>query len=381
MGFYIRALTRKKESSAWKLQYVSYKRGDAPKSRADKPQRTWDIPRNRYGDLGFRVTMTIEQARAHRKQINTQIKLQRFEEKRRYFQEKSQLLQMVWDGYLPSYLTKEFEDTFIHNRRRVSTNNNRALQTQWHSAQKLLLDLKLNPADWIDHCFRFYDWFHERRYSFSYIKKILRMVNAWGYFLCRKQERPYYRIPVPSGYEKRRLFDAYFEKTNGIGLQSEPITPAQLEKAKSQLGTAHYNWLYLSVWLGLRPAEVDQLKLPENIQYLRDSKETPIISIYQSKLMSVPPRYRWKLIPLFLPEQKTAIKIIKSGGFERPRVYWIKKLFGPHKNLYAGRKGFTDLMLSFEQSMDHISQWMGHSNIQRTWTNYKNRLRVHYTHS
>jgi integrase len=218
-------------------------------------------------------------------------------------------------------------------------------------------------------------------YSYSYIRKILRLVNAWGYFICRKQGRPLYRIPLPRGHEKRRLLDAYFEKTDGAGRQSEPLSPQQLEGARPRLSAAHYRWIYLSVWLGLRPAEVDQLKFRGNVQYLFDSKNTPIISVYQTKLMSVPPRYRWKLIPLFLPEQKRAIDIIRRGRFERPPTYLVKRIFGPRNNLYAGRKGFTDLMLAHEQRMDHISQWMGHSTLQRTWTHYKNRLRVHYSAS
>jgi integrase len=56
----------------------------------------------------------------------------------------------------------------------------------------------------------------------------------------------------------------------------------------------------------------------------------------------------------------------------------MKKLFGPNTTLYGGRKGFTDLMLANDQDFVHISQWMGHSSIERTWKNYKSKRVTHY---
>ena len=35
-------------------------------------------------------------------------------------------------------------------------------------------------------------------------------------------------------------------------------------------------------------------------------------------------------------------------------------------------------MLSRDQRIEHISQWMGHLTIQRTWQSYKDRRFVHY---
>ena len=74
--------------------------------------------------------------------------------------------------------------------------------------------------------------------------------------------------------------------------------------------------------------EVDQLKDRDKVQFLKDLKNTPILLVYQSKLAAVRPRYRWKLIPLFLKEQKKAITIIKNGNFERPLNKTLKRYFG-----------------------------------------------------
>jgi hypothetical protein len=64
--------------------------------------------------------------------------------------------------------------------------------------------------------------------------------------------------------------------------------------------------------------------------------------------------------------------------FARPNVKIVKKYFGPDTTLYGGRKGFTDLMLAHQQNFINISQWMGHSSIERAWRNYKSKTIVHY---
>jgi integrase len=135
-----------------------------------------------------------------------------------------------------------------------------------------------------------------------------------------------------------------------------------LGKTIQNFSVSQYNWLYLSVWLGLRPNEVDKLIDDEFVRILFDKQGIPILWVYQSKLTSIPPRFRWKLIPLF----------------ERPLAKTVKKYLGSNITLYGGRKGFTDLMLSINQRLENISQWMGHSTIDRTWKHYKCRTMVHY---
>jgi hypothetical protein len=104
-----------------------------------------------------------------------------------------------------------------------------------------------------------------------------------------------------------------------------------------------------------------------------------VLWIYQTKLTSLPPQLRWKLIPIILPEQEVALEIIRTRMFKRPNVKIVKKYFGPDTTLYGGRKGFTDLMLTYQQDFIHISQWMGHSSIERTWRNYKSKKIVHFS--
>ena len=159
---------------------------------------------------------------------------------------------------------------------------------------------------------------------------------------------------------------------------SDPITPIQLKKAKTKLKTEHYNWLYLSVWLGLRPREVDQLKDERYVRLQPSLNGKIILWIYQTKLSAIAPQYRWKLIPIIFAKQEIALEIIRSGHFKRPRTKLVRKYFSQHTTLYGGRKGFADLMLAHQQDFIHINQWMGHSSIERTWRNYKSRQIVHY---
>ena len=76
-------------------------------------------------------------------------------------------------------------------------------------------------------------------------------------------------------------------------------------------------------------------------------------------------------------EQRNALEIIASQQFRRPLIKTMRKNFGEGVTLYAGRKGFVDLMLSKKQAFENISVWMGHSTLQRTWESYKNRRRFH----
>ncbi len=193
----------------------------------------------------------------------------------------------------------------------------------------------------------------------SYINKILSLTNLWGFFICRKIGKPFLPVPRPRGYERQRLLDVYCEKRGGRGLASIDLRPEILEKAKHQIKPAQFNWLFLTVWLGLRPQEVDNLKNNVFWKIENPVKGKTILWIYQTKIVSLPPKNRWKGIPLIYDQQRRALRILKTREFERPSIKTIKRLFGPNISRYGGRKGFTDLMLEKGHSLEAISQWMG----------------------
>jgi hypothetical protein len=378
MGYYVRELKGKGGPPLWKLQFLSYKKEHNRNSTAKKPRKEWDIPKARWMALGFQELMTIDQARSRARQINAQLETKRQEERRKKIEEDSESLRQKFTAAIPDVYKKEFELKYLTGRFQIQSWKKRFL-TSWNAAQRMLVEVPLDPMDWYEEAHLFYDYLCKKRFSFSYIKKILVVTNLWGQFLARRLGQPFIRIPFPSGTEKARVLEAYFEKCGNRLNQSDPVTPEQLERVRTQLKPEQYNWLYLSVWLGLRPQEVDQLKDKRLLRLQCDLDGRPILWIYQTKLVSVPPRYRWKLIPIIFQEQKKALEIIKSRKFQRPLVKTVRKRFGRHTTLYGGRKGFTDLMLARQQDFIHISQWMGHSSIERTWRSYKSRRIVHYS--
>lgn len=374
MGYCIKKLSKKKSEPKWKVQYTSRKKEDAINKDVKFPSRSWDIPKSRWSGLGVRKGMRIEEAKERCSQLNAQATLKRNEELRIKYQEKLKQEDLKARAYLPQIYKDEFEQRYFYDRDREKIKKNKNL-VHWRSAQKLMLDLRIDPSDWYDEVFQIYDWFVTRKYSPAYVKQILNSLNNWGYFLCKKLDKPFLPIPSPRGFERARLIDAYYSK-NEKGKASAPTTPEHLESAKENFVEDQYNWLYLSVWFGLRPKEVDNLK--ENSKIMKDEADNYILWVYQTKIVSAPPMMRWKPIPIILPEQKVGLKIIKEQSFSRPLVKTVRRYIGRNHTLYGGRKGFTDLMISKKQSLENISQWLGHSTIERTWKHYKNKLAVHY---
>lgn len=75
-----------------------------------------------------------------------------------------------------------------------------------------------------------------------------------------------------------------------------------------------------------------------------------------------------------------ALGFIENSKLQRPCLKTLKKYLKDQKiSLYGGRKGFTDLMLSYGQKIEDISVWMGHTSIEVTWRYYKNKLKVSFT--
>ena len=307
MGYYIPELKNKSQLSRWKIQFITYKKSETQLSNAQKPHKEWDVPTRRWNSLGFKDSMTIEQARSRAKQINAQIEIKRQESRRKKIEEDYEKLQTKFTAAIPEVFKEEFELKCITGRYR-NPGWKRRFEVGCRVAQRMLIAVQLDPVDWYDDCYFFYDYLHKQRFSFSYIRKILLITNLWGHFLSRRLGQSFIRIPIPNGAEKARLLDAYFEKCGFRTNESEPLTKENLLYAKSKLKPEHYNWLYLSVWLGLRPREVDQLK-------------------------AVPPQYRWKLIPIIFTEEDVALEIIRSLQFKRPNVKIVKKYFGQNTTL------------------------------------------------
>lgn len=380
MGYYVRSLGWKKAAPQWKIQFVSYRNDDIRHSPAKKPKKEWDIAKDRWRSLGFHSSMNLSEARARARQLNAQIFLRRQEERLKKIQTIEKETRQRFESMLPEEFVSEFEHRFVRVRDSETQNGRRKMTRAriiWRAARSMITKIGIEPSEWFYHTHEIYDYFHEKQYSIRYMHTILKFANLWGFFICRKMARPFLPIPIPRGFERQRLLDAFYKKSSGIRKPSNDLSPKDLGAVANRMNQPNFNWLYLTVWLGLRPQEVDNLC---NKDYWRvDTLPTgrKVLWVYQTKIVALPPEDRWKPIPLLFDEQLFALKVIQDGTFKRPLIKTVKKHFGARVDLYGGRKGFTDLMLSKGQSLENISIWMGHSTLSRTWRSYKNKQKYH----
>jgi hypothetical protein len=380
MGYYVRSLAWKKKTPSWKVQFISYQREDTKSSSAKKPKKEWDIEKERWRSLGFHSSMTVTEARARARQLNAQIALKRQEERIRKEQFVEDETRKRFESILPIEFVQEFEKRFVRARDRETESGKRRTthaRVVWRAAQGMIVKVGVEPSDWFYYTHEIYDYFYDKKYSVRYIQSILKFANLWGFFICKKMARPFLPIPFPRSYERQRLLEAFYQKTTGARRPSLPLLPSDLKNAALTLNRRNYNWLYLTVWLGLRPQEVDNLENADlwSLETLPNGRK--VLWVFQTKIVALPPEDRWKPIPLLFDEQLFALKILQTGIFKRPLVKTVKKYFGPKVDLYGGRKGFSDLMLSRGQVLENISIWMGHSTLERTWRSYKNKRKYH----
>lgn len=381
MGYYVRALPWKKSAPKWKIQFISYKKNDTANSPAKKPKKEWDLEVTRWRSLGFHFQMTLEEAKVRARQLNAQRHLKEQEKRIQLRKIEEEQMAKRFASVLPQEFVAEFELRFLRVRDSETVSGKRRMSRAyvlWNAAQKVIFELQMDPSDWLYSVHEIYDYFHLRQLSLRYTLAILKFVNLWGFFISKKLARPFHPIPPPRGYERQRLLEAFYEKDRTrISTPSKEISPEKLDKVRAQINQPNFNWIFLSVWFGLRPQEVDNLnnKSLWRIEALATGRK--ILWIFQTKIIALPPEDRWKPIPIIFDQQEFALRIIDSSLFKRPLTKTIRKHFGLGTTLYGGRKGFTDLMLSKGQSLENISIWMGHATLSRTWRSYKSRRRFH----
>lgn len=216
--------------------------------------------------------------------------------------------------------------------------------------------------------------------SVSYIEKLLKVLNMWGEFYAEESKSYFKKVPSPKGLILENIKEA--SKADGKG--AHPLTPQLLKKLSDKLPSGQYEYLHATLWLGLRPSELDNIIKDQDKYFQIKRQKHPetkaqikVVGIYQAKLTGVDKDNRWKWIPCFHPEQAQAIENIKSEVLKKPLVKTIKRYSGnDNLGLYSGRKGFTDLMLDLGQELENISQWLGHASIERTWKHYKNKNKI-----
>jgi hypothetical protein len=350
-----------KNGPGWKVQF---------EDRTEGKRRTKDIRKDTWGPLGFRSDMTYAEACQIRDSLNAQEALKTRQRARNRIEARIAEEAEVECALLPQIHTDEFRRRYLLS----GQEQNPKTESYWRAAKKMIRKLQIDPEEWFELKHLFYAYFAKNKISPSYMTKVLRIANLWGHFYCRKHKKAFLQIPSPRGAEAQRIADSFFDASEG-GEDSGPLTPELLEVAQSKLtNPAHYNWLYLSVWFGLRPEEVDHVKNETRTRIVQNGKTTEL-HVYQSKLASVARSKRWKIIPCKEKEQLAGLEIIRTAPIKRPLNKTLRLWVDKDVTCYGGRKNFTDLMLDRGHKFEDISMWMGHATIERTWRNYKDRQR------
>jgi integrase len=335
-----------------------------------------------YQELGFRPDMDLDEAKARCKQLNSERSIEK--QKVRLAASRVVELKILDETIFPKDQVTTFLERLEDENFGSDAHLNKIL-SHFNFIQKMLISLKLvSPMTYKDDAKRIYKYFFRQKVSVNYAKRLLSLLNRWGRFQAKLRGSYYEDVPAPRGRERSAISEAQQTKRGkdselGVRTESSPLSPEILSKMKDKVSEEHYNWLYLSLWLGLRPEEVDSLHIQTSFK-VETRNKVKVLSIYQSKLMSIPEPKRWKHIPLIFKEQASVVEIIKSGKFKRPHSKTVRKHSGDNRlTLYAGRKAFVDLCLDRGQDFVDIASWMGHKDTSTTFRHYKNRDTVRHS--
>ena len=351
MAYWVNKRTKKDGTVYWRLV------------RDDK-----HIPQSQLLQHGLSPTMSVEEARARVKQLNRLTKADRKADAakaRALAQQKER--QELKSAHLPDIFVDEFERDFLRAEIYGDKNYRKAL-SHWEYARKMIVHIGLPPAHWNMHRTRFYYYMADNPISRDYVSKVLRVTNLWGRFMSLKTGTGYLEIPGPRGKNRERIQDAWLRAGNK-GKASAPITPEMLEAARTKLPEPEWRWLYLSVWLGLRPTEVDHIRTAR----LDTNNETgyPVLWVYQSKLTSLPEDKRHKPVALVFPEQLAVLDML-AQEMKRPSAYTMRSVFGEGFGVYGGRKGFQALLNSRGIHGPDVVTMFGHRSERTTKEHYWN---------
>jgi integrase len=362
-SFYV----RKSGSSKWIAVVQEYTHGK-------KTQRA--LTEEEYLVHGINRLWSIEEARQQIRRVNQSNKIEKRQKTRAAYRAHIQKVQtsLYIDEAVATKFVNEYliENILSGDFERAEKNK---ILSHWQAVQKILSVVQLQPKDYGQNAGRFLNQFKKKAFSPDYCIKLLKIVNHYGEFCCQFHNQ-YYKPVKFNRNQIQQIRDTYRLSRSYRGA-SDGLTPELLESKRALLSEENYRWLYVSVWLGLRPAEIRAIHDPKfgyKAGYDRKNK-VRFVQIYQAKLKSVAEEKRWKFIPIVVEEQECIEEYLKLP-LKQPSNKVLRKVFGMSTRGYAGRKNFTDLMLERGFSIEEVSAWLGHASIETTWKFYKAKDRL-----
>jgi integrase len=158
-----------------------------------------------------------------------------------------------------------------------------------------------------------------------------------------------------------------------------------LRDVRLKIKKEHYNWIYISVAFGLRPREVENLRLKnDNLWRIQhDSEFKYVLHVFQEKLYErgITKEKCWKYIPCVMEEQIKVIEIIQNTEFKKPigaGAKGFRHIFGGGFTAYGGRKNFVDMLRDLGYDLETVSKWAGHLSVKTTEASYSKNTGVFY---
>lgn len=325
-----------------------------------------------YHTFGISPSMTYDEAKSAAKLWAKQERLEKKKKINSFLRAING--QSINETYLPIGLIEVFESE-IKTMYPDSDQRFETVMQHWRSAQRLICEIQSLPPQFHDKRFLIYNYFKNQKWSADYMKRITKILNQWANFYGRSLKTFVEPIPRIQGTWKQKVLDARFEK-DYIRQPALPLTWKLVESRKDAMIDddlePHFNFLYIGLAFGLRPSEIDALH-NKNTWKLEITDGIHVLHVYQKKLNMIEKSRRWKPIPVLLPQQKIALKMIEDKNHKRPLTKTIQRFFGEGFDCYSPRKGFTDELLSEGFELTDISVYLGHSDISTTWKHYKNK--------
>lgn len=319
-----------------------------------------------YPELGFVATWTYEQAKERVKALNKEKTLT--QKKARLAADRLSELQSIDEILFPSELVKLFSKK-LEDENQGTEKHLKKLGSHFLKVQTLCKDLQILPKDYKDEEKRIYKWFSKNLVSLDYTQKLIALLNRWGRFQSKQNGQFFEPISPVRGIARSSIKSAHKDAT-GVRSESKPLTPDLLLNNRSKLSDENYLFLKLTLWFGLRPEEAKRF---EDFETRKNKQGTDFLVVNQTKLTMLAEEERLKYIPVLFTEQEEVLKELAKIQPKAPIYKTMRNVFGEQYGLYAGRKGFTDLMLSHDYKIEDISLWLGHSSIETTWAHYKNK--------
>ena len=369
-----------RENGKWRVLFQNWSGGVR-----QKPEQ---IPPAMYPEMGLTEQMSLSEARRAISEYNlirkkdiritqSQIKaLKRFEELKKYDK-----------TLFPPQMVEEFVNRLM-SASDGKPRFKKRLVRNFQIVQEMVVSLNLLPQDYEPNLDKIISYFKEetRKYSVSYSKDIIWVLNRWGQFYSR-QRRTFFEPIGKLRTKTQNAISSVQKEKGGVRKPSFPMTAELLKTLRSKINTdkleeiQKYNWIFIAFVFGLRPSECDSAIKEKSIVEVNGITTLKII---QTKLTVVDEDEREKRIPVICEEQAEALDYIKKGQAKRPTPKWLAKYLKKSEtskevfDLYCGRKGFIDFMLAKGQSLENISVWCGHKNIETSWRYYKDRNRIDF---